>query len=158
MDLYYYTFVLNGEERFFHTYVPNEFNDNEIGILLWAERFGFLKYEDFSECTNIRQIPQEEVDRRYKEIYAKWWSEHINDNVYLYQQIIHKVYLEGVIDTIDEQKVIVFYHLESLSPGQLVLPEEYDFEDGENVNCLLKVYNFIEITFFKIISIELGRR
>lgn len=77
MDFYYYSFMLNGEERIYYTYVPQ---DNELEILEWAERFGFIHSDDFQKCTNIRQIPQEEVDKRNKALYKEWWNEHQNDN------------------------------------------------------------------------------
>lgn len=77
MDFNYYSFVLNGEERIYYTYISN---DNELEILEWAERFGFIKLEDFEKCTNVRKIPQGEVDRRNKELYSKWWEEHQYDN------------------------------------------------------------------------------
>lgn len=70
-DFNYYSFVLNGEERIYYTYISN---DNELEILEWAERFGFLKEDDFSKCTNIRQISREEVNRRNKELYKEWWD------------------------------------------------------------------------------------
>lgn len=77
MDFNYYSFVLNGEERIYYTYISN---DTELEILEWAERFGFVRLEDFDKCTNMRQLPQEEVDRRNKELYSIWWEEHKNDN------------------------------------------------------------------------------
>ena len=71
-DFYYYSFVLNDVERIYYTYIGN---DNEQEILEWAERFGFIDSDDFSKCTNIRQIPQKEVEARNKELYKKWWGE-----------------------------------------------------------------------------------
>ncbi|SEU22317.1 hypothetical protein SAMN05443270_3469 [Lacrimispora sphenoides] len=70
-DFNYYSFVLNDVERIYYTYVSN---DSEQEILEWAEKFGFINYDDFSKCTDIRKIPQEEVDSRNKNLYKEWWE------------------------------------------------------------------------------------
>ena len=42
----------------------------------FQKRFCFVRLEDFDKCTNMRQLPQEEVDRRNKVLYSIWWEEH----------------------------------------------------------------------------------
>ena len=68
----YYSFVLNGKERIYYTYVTI---NTEKEILEWAERYGFINCEDFSKCTNIKQLSQNEIEEKNKSLYKKWWNE-----------------------------------------------------------------------------------
>ena len=75
MDFNYYSFVLNGEERIFFTYV--ELDTDEI--LDWAVYYGFIEKSDVEKCNNIRALTPNEVEERNKKLYKKWWEEHKND-------------------------------------------------------------------------------
>jgi len=76
MDFNYYSFILNGAERIFYTYVTL---DNEEDILSWAVRYGFIKESDISNCNNARLLTPEEVEKRNKELYKAWWEQHKNE-------------------------------------------------------------------------------
>lgn len=75
MDFNYYSFFLNGEERIFYTYV--ELDTEEI--LDWAVRYGFINECDINKCSNVRALTPDEVKKRNKELYKKWWEEYKND-------------------------------------------------------------------------------
>ena len=77
MNFNYYSFVLNGEERIFYTYVILE---DKKDILLWAVRYDFIKEGDMEKCSSVRSLPLCEVKARNKELYKKWWNEHKNDS------------------------------------------------------------------------------
>lgn len=90
MGFNYYSFILDGKERIYYTCVSN---DNELEILEWAERYGFIQPGDFQKCTNIRKIHQSEVDKRNQELYKVWWEQHKNDDF---------LFSEGLPPTIGE--------------------------------------------------------
>ena len=77
MDFNYYSFVLNGEERIFYSYVTL---DDEEDILSWAVRYGFIKESDTDSCSNIRLLTADEVEKRNAELYREWWAKHKNDS------------------------------------------------------------------------------
>ena len=71
MDFNYYSFFLRGEERIYYTSVVN---DTDEEILDWAVRFNFIKESDVAECSNVRPMTHEEVERRNRELYKIWWE------------------------------------------------------------------------------------
>lgn len=77
MDFNYYSFYLRGEERIYYAYIALH---TEGEILDWAVNFNFIKEEDVNECTNVRALKPEEVEKRNRELYKQWWEEHKNDS------------------------------------------------------------------------------
>lgn len=70
-DFYYYSFILNGKERIYYSYV---YNDSEEEILEWAENFGFIEKSDIPKCKNVRELSPEEVEQRNKVLYQEWFK------------------------------------------------------------------------------------
>lgn len=75
-EMEYYSLELNGMERIFYAYVLLE---SEEDILELALRYNFITEDEKKYCSNVRRIPQEEVEKRNKELYKKWYEEHKND-------------------------------------------------------------------------------
>lgn len=77
MEFNYYSFILNGKERIYYTYVTN---DTEQEILDWAVRFNFIDESEIKKCSNVRALTSSEVEARNKELYKEWWNEHKDDD------------------------------------------------------------------------------
>lgn len=76
MTFNYYSFILNGQEKIYYTYVVHDTTEE---ILEWAERFGFIQENDIPNCTNVRVLSMKEVEERNKKLYNLWWNKHHND-------------------------------------------------------------------------------
>lgn len=76
MDFNYYSFILNGEERIFYTYVTLD----KVEILDWALRYNFIKKSDVENCSNVKALTPSEVEAKNKALYKEWWENHKNDD------------------------------------------------------------------------------
>lgn len=76
MDFNYYSFILNGEERIFYTYVTLDKEE----ILDWALRYNFIKKSDVENCSNI----SDNKKKKYKlscNIFPESVNKYISDNI-----------------------------------------------------------------------------
>lgn len=71
MGFNYYSFVLDGKERIYYTYVVNS---TEEDILDWAVRFSFIDDKDKEKCSNVKPLTDEEVEEKNRELYKVWWE------------------------------------------------------------------------------------
>lgn len=74
----------------------------------------------------------------------------------IYQKYYYTIQLEGTVNTIDNNKVITFYPFEIDSPDQLGLPVDSNFNDGDIVECKIRVSNFelIGIRYYELIKVK----
>ncbi len=73
----YYIFELGGQEKIYSSF---ETNETDIEILEWAERFGFINFEDIDKCENARRLSEKEVESKNRELYKNWYKEKLKNN------------------------------------------------------------------------------
>ena len=79
MSFNYYSFDLYGKEYIFYT--SRRLSENEV--LEYAEGFSFIEESEISQCTNedvtfnitIPKLSLDEIKKRNKELYIKWWAD-----------------------------------------------------------------------------------
>ena len=74
----------------------------------------------------------------------------------IYQKCFYTIQLEGIVNTIDSNKVIRFYPFDIDSPDQLGLPADFNFNDGDRVECTIRVSSFelIGIKYYELIKVK----
>ena len=55
--------------------VPDDEKMKLNEVLEYAEGFSFIEESEISQCTNVRELSLDEIKKRNKELYIKWWAD-----------------------------------------------------------------------------------
>ena len=63
------------KDQYIGVEVPDDEKKKLNEVLEYAEGFSFIEESEISRCTNVRELSLDEIKKRNKELYIKWWAD-----------------------------------------------------------------------------------